>query len=131
MTEDGKIKACVKVTNIGNYDGTEVVQLYIRDIFASISRPVKQLKGFKHINLQKGETLVVEFDITADLLKFYNSDLQYVCEPGEFELMIGPNSRDKYQKVGPWFRTPLLFWYLSRTSSALPCITPLSLALLP
>lgn len=94
MTEDGTIKASVKVTNTGNYDGAEVVQLYIRDIFASISRPVKELKGFKRINLKKGESQVVEFEITADLLKFYNSDLNFVCEPGEFELMIGPNSRD-------------------------------------
>lgn len=94
MTEDGTIKASVKVTNTGNYDGAEVVQLYIRDIFASISRPVKELKGFKRINLKKGESQVVEFEITADLLKFYNSDLNFVCEPGDFELMIGPNSRD-------------------------------------
>lgn len=94
MTEDGTIKASVKVTNTGNYDGAEVVQLYIRDIFASISRPVKELKGFKRINLKKGESQVVEFEITADLLKFYNSDLNFVCEPGDFELMIGSNSRD-------------------------------------
>ena len=94
MTEIGKIKVSVRVANTGNYDGAEVVQLYIRDVFASISRPVKELKGFKRIDLKKGESQVVEFEITADLLKFYNSSLKYVCEPGDFELMIGPNSRD-------------------------------------
>lgn len=94
MTETGKIKVSVRVANTGNYDGAEVVQLYIRDVFASISRPVKELKGFKRIDLKKGESQVVEFEITADLLKFYNSNLKYVCEPGDFELMIGPNSRD-------------------------------------
>lgn len=94
MTETGKIKVSVRVANTGNYDGAEVVQLYIRDVFASISRPVKELKGFKRIDLKKGESQVVEFEITADLLKFYNSDLKYVCEPGDFELMIGSNSRD-------------------------------------
>ena len=55
---------------------------------------MKELKGFKRIDLKKGESQVVEFEITADLLKFYNSSLKYVCEPGDFELMIGPNSRD-------------------------------------
>ena len=94
MTEDGKIKVSVNISNTGNYDGADVVQLYIRDIFASISRPVKELKGFRRIDLKKGESQVVEFEITADLLKFYNSDLEYVCEPGDFELMIGPDSRD-------------------------------------
>jgi beta-glucosidase len=94
MTRDGSIKASVNVTNTGSREASEVVQLYIRDLVGSISRPVKELKDFARITLKPGETRMVEFTITADKLKFYNSELQYDCEPGEFDLMIGPNSRD-------------------------------------
>ena len=94
MTRDGIIKASVNVTNTGSREASEVVQLYIRDLVGSISRPVKELKDFARITLKPGETRTVEFTITADKLKFYNSELQYDCEPGEFDLMIGPNSRD-------------------------------------
>lgn len=94
MTVTGKIKASIRVTNTGGYDSAEVVQLYIRDVFASISRPVKELKGFKRIYLRKGENQIVEFEITTDLLRFYNTDFEYVCEPGDFELMIGSDSRN-------------------------------------
>ncbi len=94
MTHDGSIKASVNVTNTGTREASEVVQLYIRDLVGSISRPVKELKDFARITLKPGETRTVEFTITADKLKFYNSELQYDCEPGEFDLMIGPNSRD-------------------------------------
>jgi beta-glucosidase len=94
---DGR-KASVTVTNTGNYDGVEIVQLYIHDIVASITRPVKELKGFQRIHLKKGESRVVTFDITDDLLKFYNSTLDYVLEPGEFEIMIGPDSSLKHLK---------------------------------
>ena len=94
MTRDGSIKASVNVTNNGSREGTEVVQLYIRDLVGSISRPVKELKDFARITLKPGEAKTVEFTITADKLKFYNSELKYDCEPGEFDLMIGPNSRD-------------------------------------
>ena len=92
MTESGKITATVKVTNTGNYDGTEVVQLYIRDMVGSISRPVKELKGFERVSLKKGESRDVTFEITADLLKFYNSNIE--CEPGEFQVMVGGDSRN-------------------------------------
>lgn len=98
MTADGAVKVSVDVTNTGSCDGDEIVQLYIRDLVASISRPVEELKDFNRIHLAKGETKTVTFTITADKLKFYNSDLQLVCEPGEFEVMVGPNSRD-VQKV--------------------------------
>ena len=98
MTTDGAVKVSVDVTNMGSCDGDEIVQLYIRDLVASISRPVEELKDFNRIHLAKGETKTVTFTITADKLKFYNSDLQLVCEPGEFEVMVGPNSRD-VQKV--------------------------------
>ena len=98
MTSDGTIQVSVDVTNTGAYDGDEVVQLYIRDLVASVSRPVEELKDFSRIHLAKGETKTVNFTINADKLKFYNSQLQYVCEPGDFEVMVGPNSRD-VQKV--------------------------------
>lgn len=94
MTETSAIKASVDVTNIGDYDADEVVQLYIRDLVGSVSRPVKELKDFSKINLKKGETKTVTFTIDAKKLKFYNSDLKYVCEPGDFNVMIGPNSND-------------------------------------
>lgn len=94
MTADGQIKVTVPVTNMGSRDADEVVQLYLHDVAASIARPVKELKDFARISLRAGETRNVTFTITADKLKFYNSELQYVCEPGEFQIMVGPNSRD-------------------------------------
>ncbi len=94
MTADGSIKATVKVTNTGKYDADEIVQLYIRDLVGSSARPVKELKGFKRISLKAGESAVVEFDITVDLLKYYNFELEHVAEPGEFVAMVGPNSEN-------------------------------------
>lgn len=94
MTANEQIKATVTVSNTGDYDAEEIVQLYIHDPVASISRPVKELKGFQRISLKKGESKNVEFTITTDLLKFYNNNLDFVAEPGEFEVMIGSNSRD-------------------------------------
>ena len=91
-------KASVTVTNTGDYDGDEIVQLYIHDVVASITRPVKELKGFQRIHLKKGESKEVAFEITDDLLKFYNSSLDYVLEPGDFDVMIGPNSSLKHLK---------------------------------
>ena len=90
--------AQVTVTNTGNYDADEIVQLYIHDVVASITRPVKELKGFERIHLKKGESKVVKFEITDDLLRFYNSQLEYVLEPGDFEIMIGPDSSLKHLK---------------------------------
>jgi len=94
LNSSGQLEASVTVTNTGKLEGSEVVQLYIRDIVGSISRPVKELKGFEKISLKAGESKTVRFTITPELLKFYNSDLEYVFEPGEFEVMIGGNSRD-------------------------------------
>ena len=94
MDANGNITASIVVRNTGNYDADEVVQLYIRDVVGSITRPVKELKGFKRIHLKKGESQVVEFTITPEMLKFYDYDLNYVCEPGDFDVMIGPNSKD-------------------------------------
>lgn len=94
LTNGGEIEAKVTVSNTGKCEGTEVVQLYIRDLVGSVTRPVKELKGFKRVTLKEGESCVVTFTIDADLLKFYNGELEYVCEPGEFEVMIGTNSAD-------------------------------------
>lgn len=82
------------VTNSGNYDGEETVQLYIRDVVGSITRPMKELKGFQKIMLKKGESREVTFRVTGEDLKFFNSDLKWVNEPGEFQVFVGPNSRD-------------------------------------
>jgi beta-glucosidase len=94
MTLSGKIVATVTVTNAGNYDGEEVVQLYIRDLVGSLVRPVKELKGFQKIFLRKGESKQVSFAITTEELKFYNNDLKQVVEPGDFKVFIGTNSND-------------------------------------
>ena len=91
---DQKLTASVSVTNTGKYDGTEVVQLYIRDMVGSVVRPVKELKGFQKIKLKAGETKTVSFTITTQDLKFYNDSLKYDWEAGDFEIMIGGNSRD-------------------------------------
>lgn len=94
MSAGGELTATVTVTNTGSRDGAEVVQLYIRDLVGSVTRPVKELKGFEKIFLKAGESRKVSFSITPELLKFYNYDLQFVCEPGDFDVMIGGNSRD-------------------------------------
>ena len=92
MKASEKITASVTVTNNGNYDGEEVVQLYIRDVVGSITRPLKELKGFQKVFLKKGENKKIVFTIGINDLKFYNSDLKWAAEPGDFELMIGTNS---------------------------------------
>lgn len=88
------LEVSVQVQNTGNYDGEEVVQLYVQDVVASITRPVKELKGFQKINLKKGESRTVTFTLTPEHLKFYNNDLDFVLEPGEFKVYVGTNSRD-------------------------------------
>lgn len=94
LTMGGSLTLTVDVTNTGDRDADEVVQLYLRDLVGSLSRPVKELKGFKRINLKKGETKTVSFTVTPDDLMFYNQQLEYKCEPGDFNIMVGPNSRD-------------------------------------
>jgi beta-glucosidase len=88
------LKASITITNSGSKDGKEVVQLYVRDVVGSTTRPVKELKGFQKIELKAGETKTITFNITPEDLKFYNYDLKYDWEPGEFMIMIGGNSRD-------------------------------------
>lgn len=91
---DGTLTASVTVTNKGDREGDEIVQLYVRDLVGSISRPVKELKGFERVTLKPGESRKVDFRITPEMLKFYNFDLEEVNEPGDYDVMIGPNSRD-------------------------------------
>jgi beta-glucosidase len=88
------LTASTTVTNSGDYDGEETVQLYIQDVVGSSTRPVKELKGFQKMYLKKGESKMVQFTITADDLKFWNSDLKRVAEPGMFNVYIGTNSSD-------------------------------------
>ncbi len=89
---DGSLTATVELENTGQRAGDEVVQLYIRDVAASVTRPVKELKGFQRITLQPGEKKRVEFKLTARELGFYNREMRFVVEPGEFRVMVGPNS---------------------------------------
>lgn len=92
MNENGTVTASVKVTNVSDVDGEEIVQLYIHDKIRSITPPVKELKGYRRVALKAGESKIVQFTIDSQLLKFYNSELQFVAEPGEFEVMIGGSS---------------------------------------
>ncbi|WP_424493338.1 beta-glucosidase BglX [Salinimicrobium sp. GXAS 041] len=92
LTPNGEITISATVTNTGEFAGDEVVQLYIHDKVRSLTPPMKELKGFKKINLEPGETKKVEFTITVEDLKFYNGSLEYVYEPGEFEFFVGGSS---------------------------------------
>ena len=91
---DQRLMATVTVTNDGAATGKEIVQLYIRDLVGSVTRPVKELKGFQKIGLKPGESRKVTFTITPEDLKFYNNELKYDWESGDFLIMVGPNSRD-------------------------------------
>lgn len=93
MSWDGSVEARVTVTNTGTRDGKEVVQLYIRDVVGSVTRPVKELKGFRKVFLKAGESQVVSFTITRDMLEFYDSRLVKTAEEGEFQVFIGPDSQ--------------------------------------
>ena len=97
--DDSNIKVEVAVTNIGKMDGDEIVQLYIRDNISSATRPVKELKGYKRINLKVGETKNVVFEITPESLAFYDIDMNYVVEPGTFKIMTGSSSHFKSLKT--------------------------------
>lgn len=96
ITLNTQIKVNVDVSNIGNYDGEEIVQLYIKDKVGSITRPVKELKGFKKIHLKKGETKTVEFIITPENLKFYKAGKGFVNEEGEYELFVSGSSNHEF-----------------------------------
>lgn len=94
LSSTSKLRIMVKVANEGNYEGEEVVQLYIRDHQGSITRPVKELKGFKKIFLKKGESRDIVFELGAADLKFYDKELHWTTEPGSFTVFVGTNSRD-------------------------------------
>jgi beta-glucosidase len=96
------LTARIKVKNTGNYAGKETVQLYIRDMVGSVTRPVKELKGFEKITLEPGEEKEVVFKISTADLMFYNYDLLHTWEPGEFQIMVGPNSRDLQSVKVQW-----------------------------
>ncbi|MBS2008638.1 MAG: beta-glucosidase BglX [Cyanobacteria bacterium SZAS TMP-1] len=95
LANDGKASITVKttVTNTGKHAGVETVQLYVRDMVGSITRPVKELKGFQQVSLKPGESKAVSFTLTSNDLRFYNSDLKYVAEPGDFKVFVGTNSQ--------------------------------------
>ena len=98
ITANGSVKASVDVENVGRRAGDEVVQLYIRDVAASLSRPVKELKGFQRISLKPGEKKHVEFVIDRESLGFWNGEMRFVVEPGEFKVMVGSSSEDVVEK---------------------------------
>ncbi|GAA3970302.1 beta-glucosidase BglX [Pedobacter ginsengiterrae] len=94
LSKGKSITASITLNNTGKYEGKEVVQLYIQDLVGSITRPVKELKGFQKVSLKPGESKNITFTISENDLKFYNSDLKFVAEPGDFKVFIGSNSRD-------------------------------------
>ncbi|MEL7123590.1 MAG: beta-glucosidase BglX [Bacteroidota bacterium] len=94
LTQGGSITASITISNTGDRAGTEVVQLYIQDMVGSLTRPMKELKGFQRVGLNSGESKEVTFEISTKDLEFYNIDKEWVAEPGDFKLYIGPNSRD-------------------------------------
>lgn len=99
MSPDGTTRVLARVSNTGTRRGTEVVQLYIRDRVSSVTRPVKELKGFQRVTLDPGESSTVELLIDAESLAFYDIDLQWIVEPGEFEIMVGSSSRGEDLKT--------------------------------
>ena len=94
LKNGGQIEASVELKNTGKFDGQEVVQLYIQDIYGSVTRPVKELKGFQKVFLKKGESKKITFTIDVEMLKFFNADLKFAAESGDFNVFIGTNSRD-------------------------------------
>jgi len=92
--KDDQITVSIEILNTGNRDGEEIVQLYIRDLVGNVTRPVKELKGFKKILVKKGETVTVTFNISTSELSYYHQDMSYTLDPGDFELFVGPNSSE-------------------------------------
>ena len=100
--DKGFLPVSVDVTNTGNYDGEEIVQLYVADKVASMVRPIKELKGFQKVFIPKGQTKRVEFKLNVKDLGFWNNLMQYVVEPGTFEIMVGTNSEELQKKEAVW-----------------------------
>ena len=105
LSDNELLKIAIQVKNNGKHDGHEVVQLYIRDLVASITRPVAELKKFEKIFLKAGESKMVEFEISVEDLKFYNGKLHFDWEPGEFDILVGPNSRDLKKVKINWLKS--------------------------
>ncbi|RNA62273.1 beta-glucosidase BglX [Chryseobacterium nematophagum] len=104
LTGNQKLNISVNVSNIGNYDGEEVVQLYIRDLFGKAIRPIKELKGFQKVFIKKGESKEVQFILTTEDLKFYDDELNFDWESGEFDIIVGTNSKDVQIKRVNWIK---------------------------
>lgn len=102
LTGNQTLNISVNVSNTGNYDGEEVVQLYIRDLFGKVVRPVKELKSFQKVFIKKGESKTINFTLTPENLKFYDDELNYDWEAGEFDIMVGTNSKDVQTKRINW-----------------------------
>jgi len=94
INEGGYVELSFNLKNIGKFEAEEIVQLYIRDMVSSVTRPIKELKGFQKVGLKPGRTETVKFKLSTDDLKFYNQQMAYVVEPGEFKIMIGASSED-------------------------------------
>jgi beta-glucosidase len=94
MYSNDQIKVSVTITNTGKYDGEEIVQLYLHDVVGSVARPVEELKDFRKVKLAAGQSETIKFIIDLEKLSFYNQQLQWVAEPGKFDLLIGASSRD-------------------------------------
>ncbi len=100
IASTGSAEVLADVTNTGARAGSEVVQMYIRDLVSSVTRPVKELKGFRRVDLEPGQTAAVRFEITPESLAFWDVNMKYRVEPGDFEIMVGNSSRDAdLQKV--------------------------------
>ena len=95
---NGKVKVSVNLSNTGNQKGKEIVQLYIRDKFASVARPVKELKGFELVELDKGESQVVNFELTKEELGFFDNRGEFIFEPGDFDIFVGGSSATEMKK---------------------------------
>lgn len=102
LTGNQTLNVSITVSNTGKYDGEEVVQLYIRDLFGKVVRPVKELKGFQKIFIKKGESKKVDFKLTPEDLKFFDEDLNFDWESGEFDIMVGTNSQNVQTKRINW-----------------------------
>lgn len=95
ITKDGKVEVSVSITNTGVMDGEEIVQLYIHDLYSSVTRPIKELKDFRRVHLRVGETKTISFSLPAEKLAFYDRDMNYTVESGEYEIMVGASSADE------------------------------------
>lgn len=94
MNAGQELHASVDVKNTGSIEGTETIQMYIRDLTGSVARPILELKGFQQVDFKPGESKVVTFTITEEMLRFYRRDMTFGSEPGKFEVFVGANSRD-------------------------------------